>query len=295
MPLARLTVSHAQFGGKDCEGEAYNEEECNVQPCPVDCTWNEWELGECSMTCGGGTRVDSRTVAKEAMYGGNCDPEGGLRVEACNAQACPPIHCEWGTWTIGPCSAECGLGQRTNTRSKLVEESNGGTCTGQPTEVVECMEKECPVHCEWSSWVRGECDKSCGGGMRLNTRKVKVSADHGGTKCSGVSSETVSCNEQECPVDCQWSEWDYGPCSVTCGEGVQVNVREMFPEMFGGNACQGEASETVSCHRTECPHCPEEASSWCGTYVSIMPSVCENDWFTSTEGRYKCKKSCDMC
>ena len=36
------------------------------------------------------------------------------------------------------------MGTRTNTRDKIVEEANGGTCSGETTEVVECMEKECP-------------------------------------------------------------------------------------------------------------------------------------------------------
>ena len=54
------------------------------------------------------------------------------------------IHCEWGAWVIGKCSAECGIGTRTNTRDKIVVEANGGTCSGETTEVVECMEKECP-------------------------------------------------------------------------------------------------------------------------------------------------------
>ena len=54
------------------------------------------------------------------------------------------IHCKWDNWVIGNCSAECGTGTRTNTRVKLVEEKNGGTCTGQSTEIEECKDKECP-------------------------------------------------------------------------------------------------------------------------------------------------------
>ena len=54
------------------------------------------------------------------------------------------IHCEWDEWVVGACSAECGVGTRTNTRVKLVEELNGGTCTGQPEEIEECMDVECP-------------------------------------------------------------------------------------------------------------------------------------------------------
>ena len=54
------------------------------------------------------------------------------------------IHCEWDTWVEGECSAECGVGTKTNTRVKLVTEANGGTCDGQPTETLECKDKECP-------------------------------------------------------------------------------------------------------------------------------------------------------
>ena len=54
------------------------------------------------------------------------------------------IHCVWDEWKEGECSATCGTGTRTNTRSKLVTEANGGTCTGQPTEIMDCKIQECP-------------------------------------------------------------------------------------------------------------------------------------------------------
>ena len=54
------------------------------------------------------------------------------------------------------------------------------------------------VHCEWDEWKIGECDKSCSGGVRTNTRKVKVDAQHGGDECNGSSSATETCNAHEC-------------------------------------------------------------------------------------------------
>ena len=54
------------------------------------------------------------------------------------------IHCQWGDWVMGTCSADCGTGTRTNTRVKLVEELDGGTCSGEPTEILQCQAKECP-------------------------------------------------------------------------------------------------------------------------------------------------------
>ena len=113
------------FGGT-CEGDAEKEEECNMQECPgkikeyyrsiikeiyvtimwqqclklaymyvymcqnalVDCEWDDWKLGECSVTCGGGMRIDNRTLRVKAMYGGTCDPNGNQREVPCNNQTC---------------------------------------------------------------------------------------------------------------------------------------------------------------------------------------------------------------
>ena len=54
------------------------------------------------------------------------------------------IHCVWDDWIVGECSKTCGTGTRKNTRTKLVVETNGGTCSGQPTETEECILQECP-------------------------------------------------------------------------------------------------------------------------------------------------------
>jgi len=55
-----------------------------------------------------------------------------------------PVHCQWNNWAYGQCSASCGVGTRTNTRTKLVVETNGGTCTGQSTEIERCNMRPCP-------------------------------------------------------------------------------------------------------------------------------------------------------
>ena len=43
----------------------------------------------------------------------------------------------------GHCSAECGGGTRTNTRTKKVRELYGGTCDGDAQMVEACNEQEC--------------------------------------------------------------------------------------------------------------------------------------------------------
>ena len=55
----------------------------------MDCEWNDWDFGECSVTCGGGTRTDKRTLKTKEMNGGFCDAMGGQRETSCNTIGCP--------------------------------------------------------------------------------------------------------------------------------------------------------------------------------------------------------------
>jgi len=57
-------------GGMPCVGNATDMEKCNTEPCPVDCTFELWEpWGDCSTSCGLGSRFRTR-VKKEESYGG---------------------------------------------------------------------------------------------------------------------------------------------------------------------------------------------------------------------------------
>jgi len=209
----------------------------------------------------------------------------------CNT--CPAIHCEWDEWVEGECSAECGVGTKTNTRVKLVTEANGGTCDGQPTETLECKDKECPIHCEWNDWMLGECSLTCGGGMLTKTRKEKVKAQFGGEECPGPHTIEESCNVQECPVDCVWSDWTLGTCSVTCGDGVRENHRFKETEaLFGGVPCEGLSVHTEACINRVCPdQCcslndvPDECLGLC--MEEDDTSIAERSAFTSICDKYQ--------
>ena len=55
----------------------------------VHCEWDDWKEGDCSKTCGGGSRYDTRETKTDAVHGGNdCK---GARIEevSCNIQECP--------------------------------------------------------------------------------------------------------------------------------------------------------------------------------------------------------------
>ena len=59
----------------------------NLVP-PVDCEWSDWQIGECSQTCRGGTRTNFRKITKEANHGGTCDGKTTMK-ETCNEKPCP--------------------------------------------------------------------------------------------------------------------------------------------------------------------------------------------------------------
>ena len=58
----------------------------------VDCEWEKWNVGECSKTCGGGNRTNTREINITAAHGG--DECSGPRTitERCNTNQCPGKH-----------------------------------------------------------------------------------------------------------------------------------------------------------------------------------------------------------
>ena len=62
----------------------------------------------------------------------------------CNSYLDIPKDCQWNDWNIGTCSHACGGGTRTNTRTKIIEASNGGVCDGESTSQEACNTQKCP-------------------------------------------------------------------------------------------------------------------------------------------------------
>ncbi|CAH1799696.1 unnamed protein product, partial [Owenia fusiformis] len=123
------------------EGEACNGTEtdnrtaaCNVESCPVECVWGEWSkisTAPCSVTCGGGTQLETwerrYTNEGEACNGTETDN----RTAACNVESCP-VECVWGEWSkisTAPCSVTCGGGTQLETwERRYINE--GEACNG---------------------------------------------------------------------------------------------------------------------------------------------------------------------
>ena len=57
--------------------------------CPAHCEWNDWIIGDCSQSCGGGNRTNIRTEKVAAEHGSDeCEGDESVQ-ESCNVQECP--------------------------------------------------------------------------------------------------------------------------------------------------------------------------------------------------------------
>ena len=57
----------------------------------INCEWGQWIIGNCSKTCGNGTKTNKRTKIVKEEHGGTCTGEH-TESEECNTQECPGIH-----------------------------------------------------------------------------------------------------------------------------------------------------------------------------------------------------------
>ena len=53
------------------------------------CEWKDWTIGKCTKTCGGGTRINTRTEKVLATNGGTLCGGPAFIEEGCNIQECP--------------------------------------------------------------------------------------------------------------------------------------------------------------------------------------------------------------
>lgn len=269
----RTVSKPAKFGGKACPPLSQSQD-CNTQPCPVDCevtNWTNWDT--CTKECGTGKHTRTRTIKTQPAHGGGqCPPLS--ETENCNTQPCP-IDCkvtDWTTWS--KCDKPCGGGKQSRSRKITEQAQHGGkACPTNLTETRDCNTQACPIDCEispWSAW--GDCTKQCGTGKQTRTRKVNKKSEHGGKECSSFLSESRECNTQECPINCVVSDWtQWSSCDKECGTGKQSRTRSVTtPAAHGGTACPTNLSETRNCNTKPCPvDC--EVTSWTGWSVCDKP------------------------
>eukprot|EP00434_Breviolum_minutum_P031701 symbB.v1.2.028035.t1/scaffold2927.1/size67078/2 len=160
-----------------------------------------------------------------------CAGQGGCcEVDPCHLYDKPAVDCilsDWEEW--GECDVSCGAGQQVKRRQVVQYPSKGGYgCTSALSLTRACNIQACGNECEWSDY--GPCNK-CGGEMQ-RVRHIAAHPQCGGEACkSGAAVEVAKC-PRSCTdkTFCLWTEWsDYGPCSTTCGSGIQSRSRTLHP------------------------------------------------------------------
>ncbi|CAE7251463.1 SSPO [Symbiodinium natans] len=195
-------------------------------------------------------------VKKEIGEGRPCD---GNIFEAmkCNRQKCP-IDCQYKDWSDwGSCNPLC---EGTRERSRKVKKyaAFGGQPCDNKTQSEECT--NICVDCEWSDWTAWtNCSVSCGGGMQERGRGVAVEVEGFGKNCTGDAEEKRQCNMQDCPVDCETSDWSgWSSCEPFC-QGMQNQTRTITLQAANGGLPCGPLFHTRACNNT-CLDC--QWSNW---------------------------------
>jgi len=235
--------------------------ECNYV-CPVDGGWSEFHhWSKCSAKCGGGTQHRNRTCTKPAPKNDGLDCVGSAEEwQDCNSEPCA-VNGGWGDWTDwSQCSELCGGGNQTKTRrcNNPPPTSGGLPCDGIISTTRECNIQSCPINggfSEWAEW--SKCSAKCGGGIHSRKRKCDNPApQYGGSECTGLGTQTETCNTQGCPIDGQWGKFGgWSLCSANCGGGIQNRTRvcdNPSPEN-GGKPCEGEDLVAQPCNLDPCP------------------------------------------
>uniref|UniRef100_K1RKA6 Hemicentin-1 n=1 Tax=Magallana gigas TaxID=29159 RepID=K1RKA6_MAGGI len=78
-------------GGYQCQGKSLKSEHCNTNPCPVNGEWSSWQNpSQCTVTCGGGLRVRTRSCTNPTPANGGQQCVGlFFGSESCNTHPCP--------------------------------------------------------------------------------------------------------------------------------------------------------------------------------------------------------------
>ncbi|XP_076098251.1 SCO-spondin-like [Mytilus galloprovincialis] len=242
------------YEGAPCPGPDSEIEACNSFSCPIDGSWKLWESwSDCSTTCGGGGRNRTREC-NEAMHGGGDCIGVSSQTESCNTHNCPVdgVWLEWAGWT--DCSLSCAMGWQSRNRTCLGPFYGGDNCTGDISEVQNCMLVECPVDGVWQPWsLWDSCNITCGGGGQ-NRYRTCIQPQFGGAPCNGSEIDYRDCNTHHCPVNGTWYAWsNWTDCTTTCGGGLQTRNRTCEQPQYGGFYCEGPDQETRNCSTHNCP------------------------------------------
>jgi hypothetical protein len=259
----RTVTAIASGGGDPCPA-LREDKACSDQDCDVHCqvsSYGDWDF--CNAKCGGGYKTRFRSITAPPVADGDKCPHLSETTE-CNSQGCP-VHCVVSGWSeFSGCSEECNYGLQERRRFVTQTPAYDGTSCPPTLDSQVCNTHACitpaptpivPVDCVVSGWeVTSNCDKSCGTGKQLKTRKIITHDSNGGLACGDLDGSD-DCNTQACPVDCVEETWSgYSACTVTCGTGFETRTRTIKTAAVNGGAACGRMQEAQLCNIQPCPY-----------------------------------------
>ncbi|XP_042193981.1 papilin isoform X2 [Callorhinchus milii] len=255
--------------------------------------WSFGSWSSCSKECGGGyqTRLTFCTIDSEAYPDQLCQAElRPISNKTCNIQLCPQTkrisfvnrprgwsesECQrWKTGDWGMCSVTCGGGVQTRSAYCTYVDRSGAELVADVTECVgaggkpqsrrACNLLQCAA---WIGTQWSECSVTCGEGIQ--TRSVSCMSQSGSQlpafACSSQlrPSASQACVLSSCTEAASWYIEAWGPCSVSCGEGIQtrsVSCMSQSGSQRSAFACSShpKPSMTQSCVFSAC----SESFSW---------------------------------
>ncbi|KAK3095541.1 hypothetical protein FSP39_015906, partial [Pinctada imbricata] len=253
-------------GGQDCSGSGSSSASCNTHHCPIDGNWSSWAAwGSCTVTCGGGTKVRSRSCTNPSpQYGGASCSGSSSSSTSCNTHHCP-IDGGWTSWTgWGSCTVTCGGGIQSRSRSctNPTPQYGGAPCSGfspphNPAILITVQLMVVGVHGDHGARAhsRAEADPKDDLAraqiLHLNTEGQTVRGVQ-----PVVRPVTPNPAQVRLVFDGNWGAWSvWGTCTVTCDGGRQSRSRvcnDPAPAN-GGLDCQGDSGDFNDCNTQACP------------------------------------------
>jgi hypothetical protein len=195
----------------------------NSTVCPsadiVDCQMGDWVPEECSVSCddscdpakpyecGGWQEMKREPVVPNDDCGIKC-PRFSL-YKRCGQYHCP-INCDMSAWSgWSGCTAECGGGLQSHTRSILTKPKNGGLPCNTVEESRPCATMSCDRNCmlsRWTAWT--PCSMACDGGFHEKFRHVAIP-----TRGKGI-----------CPNENSRYRYTKGQCNTHTCKGDEICV-----------------------------------------------------------------------
>ncbi|XP_034566850.1 properdin-like [Notolabrus celidotus] len=237
---------------------------CRLCGPPAWSPWSSWS--HCNVLCGDGV-----TQRRRKCFGrGECENSADkLEMETV---PCVGTCCNTEGWTLwlpwSPCSVSCGEGGvRKRERVCSSPPECRSACNGPSEETEACPPQDtCPVHGAWTGWFDwSPCSGSCisvqDAPVRWRSRTCTDPAPSSdtvppGNGCPGENSQIQDCSElPNCQVHGSWGAWSpAGPCSVPCGEGLQLAIRscDQPAPKYGGKFCEGPSTQSSIC-QSPCP------------------------------------------